>query len=217
MKQELAKERGLRAIIFANGELKPPVQTEKADIIIAADGGAKHCLELGIQPNYVIGDFDSLEAETLAALKAKGAELIEFPAKKDFTDLELAIQHAASLKPRDILIYGALGARWDQTIANILLAGAYPHLNIHLLDQKQEIRYLVPGERLVVRGHSGDTVSLIPIGGSARGITTQNLEYPLIGETLHVGSTRGISNTLLEDWGAVELEEGMLLCIVIRN
>ena len=105
---------------------------------------------LGIQPDFVIGDFDSLDAETLAALKAKGAELIEFPAKKDFTDLELAIQHAGSLKPRDILIYGALGARWDQTIANILLAGAYPHLNIHLVDQKQEIRYLVPGERLVV-------------------------------------------------------------------
>lgn len=207
----------MRIIIFANGELSPPIKIEPDDMIFAADGGALHCLALGLNPNLVIGDFDSLRPEDLDRLKAGGAEMRHYPMRKDFTDLELAIQHAAEFKPDRIIVYGALGSRWDQTAANLLLAGAFPGLPISLLDQHQEIHYLHSGEEQIIQGNPGDTVSLIPLQAAATGVITQNLEYPLEDETLYFGSTRGISNVLLSTTGSVRLRSGLLMCVVIHQ
>ncbi len=86
----------MRAVIFANGSLNLPVALSPGDFIIAADGGAQHCLALGLIPAVVIGDLDSLTPADLEALEAQGAEIVQFPARKDFTDLELALKHARS-------------------------------------------------------------------------------------------------------------------------
>jgi len=207
----------LRAVIFANGSLNPPVALLPGDFIIAADGGARHCLALGLQPAVVIGDLDSLTQADMQALKFQGAEIIQFPVRKDVTDLELALSHAQSLKLDEILVLGALGARWDQTLANVVLPAAFPELNIRLVDGNQEFFYLRAGETLTVSGCPGDTLSLIPLGADAQGITTDKLEYPLTGEKLPLGSTRGISNVLLEDEAQISLCAGFLLCVVIHR
>lgn len=218
----------LTAIIFANGTLPYPdftlraLQREAAKgeiVVIAADGGGRHCLELGIEPHWVIGDLDSLTAGELAQLQANGARVLRYPARKSFTDLELALQHAASLKAEQILVFGALGARWDQTLANLLLPAApgLENIPIRLLDGPQEIVLLRPGGIRTLSGCPGDTVSLIPLAGPAHGITTRGLEYPLQGETLYFGATRGISNVLLESQASVSLAEGLLLCVLIHQ
>jgi thiamine pyrophosphokinase len=207
----------LRAVIFANGELNLPIRIAPQDILIAADGGAKHCLALGLDPAHVIGDLDSLADEELALLKSKGAEIIHYPARKDQTDLELALLHAQALGAQEVTIYGALGARWDQTVANLLLAGAFPALNFRLADANQEFFYIRAGETSAFAGQPGDTVSLIPLGEEAEGITTHNLEYPLKDEQLTFGSTRGVSNVLLAEHASVSLRRGLLLCVVIHK
>jgi thiamine pyrophosphokinase len=211
-------------VIFANGILHDDVYTlhtviHSHDVIIAADGGARHCRALGIAPTVVIGDFDSLTDEELAALEAAGTQVIRHPARKDSTDLELALQHAVSLGADEILVLGALGARWDQTLTNFLLPAApgLERARIRLLDGSQEISLLRGGNSLELMGRPGDTVSLIPLGGNARDITTAGLEYPLERGTLHFGATRGVSNVLLGKQATVSLEEGLLLCIVIHN
>jgi thiamine pyrophosphokinase len=207
----------LRAVILANGILVQPLVLKEGDILIAANGGVRHCLESGLQPSIVIGDLDSLHDRDISTLENNGVEIIRFPRRKDFTDLELAINHAAGLKIREIVIVAALGARWDQTIANILLPSRFPSIRITLMDGPQEIHYIYSGERFEITGKPGDIVSLIPIGGDVCGITTKGLEYPLTDERLPFGGTRGLSNLLLNEQGYINIKSGILLCTVIHQ
>jgi len=195
--------------------------------VIAADGGAHHCLALGVHPRFVIGDLDSLDKEDLSQLKAQGSEIIQHPRRKDYTDLELALRYGQDLGVDEILILGALGERWDQTIANILLPAILIPIaqrtdvknppRITILDGNQELFFLRGGDQMEIHGHPGDVVSLIPIAERAHGVTTLNLEYPLLADDLLLGSTLGISNVLLAEHGSVSLIEGLMLCVVIHQ
>ena len=213
----------MRAVIFANGELNNPQQAHqwitREDLLIAADGGSQHCLALGLTPDVIIGDFDSLDFDSLKIFKSRGSRVIRHPVRKDFTDLELALRYACEQGAEDILVFGALGARWDQTLANLLLP-THPDLasaKIRLIDGRQEISLIRPGERLQVHGNPGDTVSLIPLNEHVNGVRTQSLEYPLIDEALDFGATRGVSNVLLDDKAEIFIQAGLLLCILIHR
>lgn len=212
----------LRAIIFANGELKYPESARLAlqpgDLIIAADGGARLCRQLNLIPSILIGDFDSLDESELAYYQNSGTEIIRHPERKNFTDLELALRHVRSLGIKETLVFGALGKRWDQTLANLLLpaAGDLAGMTIRLADGPQEVMLLRGPGQLILHGQPGDAVSLIPLGGDAYGVSTDQLEYALFGETLFFGATRGLSNVLLAEIAEVRLKEGLLLCVVIH-
>ena len=111
-----------RTIIFANGEL-PNIEKARAlvqtdDYIICADGGTRHALALGLKPNLIVGDLDSV---TDVELKIASAKIVQYPRNKNETDLELALNHALVKKTSSILIIGALGGRLDQTLGNISL------------------------------------------------------------------------------------------------
>jgi thiamine pyrophosphokinase len=214
-----------RTIIFANGLLADPAAARAAvgpaDRLIAADGGLHHLLALGLSPHVLIGDLDSVEPAQAAAAQAGGARVERFSARKDQTDLELAVRLAVAESGAegagDILIFGALGARWDQTLANLLLL-AHPDFRgarLRLVDGAQQI-YLIQGQA-VIEGQPGDTVSLISLQGDARGVTTQGLEYPLERGSLYFGSTLGVSNVLLGTQATVTVEEGLVACVVIGN
>jgi thiamine pyrophosphokinase len=211
----------MRAVIFANG-LRPNPERIQAmirpdDLRIAADGGARNALACGVTPHLLVGDFDSLTPTELSAFRAAGAQTIEYPVRKDYTDLELAMQQACERQCSETLIVGGLGARWDQTLANLLLPAAFPGMQVRLVDGLQELSFINPGKTLEVRGQPGDTVSLIPVGGDAENIVTDGLEYPLSGEALVLGSTRGVSNVLLGHQATISLGRGLLICIVIHQ
>jgi thiamine pyrophosphokinase len=213
----------MRAIIFANGELNDTDQIRSINwdeyLIIAADGGARHCLALDLIPAIIIGDFDSLTLAEQAEFVQKGSKIIRHPERKDHTDLELAMLHAISSGAVEILVLGALGRRWDQTLANLLIPASplFSEIAIRMLDGDQEINLIRARQKLELYGNPGDTVSLIPLWGDALGVYTQGLEYPLNNETLKFGSTRGISNMLTQPTALVEVDEGLLVCIVIRK
>lgn len=213
----------MRAVIFANGVLNDPGGVSglmaEDNLLIAADGGSRHCLSLKLTPDIIIGDFDSLEPEILQAFESRGSQVIQHPAHKDFTDLELALRYASEQGADDILVFGALGDRWDQTLANLLLP-AHPDLvnaRIRLIDANQEIYLIRSGQTFQVHGLPGDTVSLVPIHGEVNGVSTQGLEYPLSDETLDFGATRGVSNVLLERQAEIFVRKGLLLCIIIHQ
>jgi thiamine pyrophosphokinase len=213
----------MRAIIFANGTLNHPADTLKAlqpdDLIIAADGGAHHCRALNLRPDMVIGDFDSLTEEEVKALQERGVKTSRHPTRKDETDLELALIYAAGLGVDQVLVFGAIGSRWDMSLANVLLLAhkKLSELRVSLVDGPHEILLIRAGENLRIQGQHGDTVSLIPVTGEARGINTQGLEYPLSEGTLRFGSSRGISNVLLDEEASISLENGLLLCVVYHG
>jgi thiamine pyrophosphokinase len=207
----------MRVFVVANGVMHSPFTLEGDDVLIAADGGLSHCLDLGLQPAILIGDLDSIDEGDLAALETNDTQILRYPTQKDFTDLELALQHALKLGADEIVVVAALGARWDQTIANLLLPASFSSIKIRLMDGSQEIHYIRPGEKLEIHGRPGDIVSLIPLAGKACGVTTEHLEYPLREDELTFGSTRGISNVLLEETGTISINGGLLICIVIHQ
>lgn len=208
-----------RIIIFANGELpdkeKARALLHEDDFIIAADGGTRHVLALGRMPNIIIGDLDSLpvnlEPSTL------NIELMQFPADKNETDLELAIQHALTLNPQEVIIIGALGGRLDQTLGNIaLISNLQPATcNLKLNDGLEEVFFC--HDHAEVNGAAGDIVSLIPWQGEVTGILTQGLKWVLQNETLYPHKTRGISNEMTGDTATIKIKSGLLLVIHRRE
>ncbi|MGD8632383.1 MAG: thiamine diphosphokinase [Anaerolineales bacterium] len=211
----------MRIVIFSNGNFAHSEQDRRmidpGDMLIAADGGLHHCLALNMTPDVLVGDLDSVEQELVADLRSRGTDIREHPARKDHTDLELALELAVSHAPDKILILGGLGGRWDQTLANILLLSQerFGGTQILLIDGPQRIQTVGAGETIEIRGQPGAIVSLIPIHGDATGITTQGLEYELSGGTLEHGSSRGVSNVLIHEEATVRLDGGMLVCIII--
>jgi thiamine pyrophosphokinase len=211
----------MRAVIFANGEFPDPQSARDLlradDLVIAADGGARHAWDAGVIPHVVIGDLDSLSPGEQARVEATGSRVVRFSPRKDETDLELALQYAAREGATEIVVLAALGGRLDQTIANLLLL-ALPELSgivVHVVEGAQTA-FLIQDEAFV-EGQPGDTVSLIPLGGDAVGVTTEGLEWPLDEETLRFGPARGVSNVLLTEQARVCVREGLLLCVVTQN
>jgi thiamine pyrophosphokinase len=211
----------MRVVIFANGEFPSPPGAGKVlrpgDLVIAADGGTRHTLAAGVTPAVVIGDLDSLPPEVQARLEAAGSRLIRFSPRKDKTDLELALLHAAREGATEIIVLGALGGRLDQTIANVLLL-ALPELegvDARIVEGAQEA-FLIRSEA-TVEGRPGDTVSLIPLEGDAEGVTAEGLEWPLRESTLRFGPARGVSNVLTAKQARVRVRRGTLLCVVIHT
>jgi thiamine pyrophosphokinase len=207
----------MRAVIIANGiigDFRPVISPE--DIIIAVDGGLRHCLALNLRPHTLIGDMDSLSPEEIDAVARSGIPVSRYPARKDHTDMELALHAARSLGADDIVLVGALGARWDMTLANFMLLAA-PVLfgcRVRILDAMQEISLVHGGETRQFDGSAGDLLSLIPLRSDARNVRVTGLEYPLNGETLCFSATRGISNIFCSQSATVFLEEGLLLCVI---
>ncbi len=192
-----------QAIIIANGKMERPdalsSYLNSSTLIITADGGIYNCISLGLRPNVIIGDLDSIKDEELTIYTQAGTEIFKYPKRKDETDLELALQYALKIGITDLIIIGGLGARWDMSIANILIIAhpMYADINIRLLDGHQEIRLLRAGDSTIIHGHPGETISLIPLAGDVLGITTSGLEYPLNDETLQFGTARGVSNVFI--------------------
>lgn len=209
-----------KAIVVANGTLDDPARLRQrlaawgpAEVIVA-DGGVLLAAQLELQPQVVIGDLDSLDPELRASLSAAGARFQATPAEKDETDLELAVWQAVAGGAEQVAILGALGGRLDMTLANVMLladerlAGA--HVELWRADQTAWI-IRPPGGPLP--GRVGDTISLIPLGGTASGMTTHNLAYPLKAESLPVGPARGLSNVIRQIPASVQLAAGLLLVV----
>jgi len=210
-----------RAVIFVNGQIPDLDQVRPllrpGDVLVAADGGTRHLLALGLVPALVVGDLDSLNGDDRSKLVAAGTEIRSHPADKNETDFELALRHAADSGFDEILIIGALGNRLDQTLGNLALL-ANPSLvgmNIRMDDGDEQVYFV--RERAQVDGHPGDLVSLIPWGRKVSGVTTEGLQWPLQNETLHPYKTRGISNTMNGEKAFVSVRSGLLLIVHSRQ
>ena len=207
-----------RILVIANGELEPGMGPRLSslafDQVIAVDGGADHCRRLGLVPDLVIGDLDSLAPETLAHFAQAGIPCERHPAQKDETDLELALRKAMRQGAGHIVLACALGGRLDMILANVLLLAQpeYRGARIELWEPRRTSWLLRPpgGE---IPGMPGATLSLIPLQGDAEGVATEGLAYPLRGETLRFGHGRGLSNVFREAPARVRLGAGMLLVV----
>ena len=212
-------------LILADGAVPRPADINAAwpgwddgiDLVIAADGGARHAADLGRTIDLWVGDGDSLGAEGVAALLAAGVPVELAAVDKDESDTELAIVAAAAAGATRVTIVGALGGtRVDHGLANVWLL-AHPALRDRsacLVDDRARIRLVTAG-RHDLGGRIGDLVSLFPFGGDAAGMTTHGLRFPLTDEPLLSGSTRGLSNVREAPDAILEVKAGLVLVVEI--
>ena len=209
----------MKTVIFADGSFAAQNQAKEAcgqaELIIAVDGGIRHCVHLDISPHVLLGDFDSAPAELVDHADKSGASLLQYPGDKDKTDLELALDLARSRGTTTLSLFGALGGRWDMSLANLLLPAApiYEDMRITLYDGSTRIDLLRSGDQWKPTVPPGSRVSLIPLNGPARGVTLTGFKYPLTDHTISFGSTLGISNILIDPRASIVLSKGTLLCL----
>lgn len=212
-----------RIVIFANGLLENPdlllKRLRPEDRIFCADGGTYHALALGLKPEMIVGDLDSLTAETIAEMETTGVTFQRYSENKDQTDLELALDIAMAERPEEILLVTALGGRLDQALANILLLTQpkYSSVKLTLLDGQQSAVVVRAHSKLVVEGEPGDILSLVPLTPQVTGVNFSGVGWPLAQATLRLGSTWSISNVLKERQARVEIGEGLALLVHLRK
>ncbi len=184
-----------------------------APTVVAADGGADRADALGLAVDVVIGDLDSISGERLQELEQRGTRIVRHPAAKDATDLELALDETVTLGARRVLVVASAAGRLDHLLASLLLLGSDRYAALELDAHVGEaLVHLIRGSRTLA-GREGELLSLHALGGPAIDVTTLGLAFPLHGETLQPGSSRGVSNVFAGRQATVAVREGVLLAI----
>jgi thiamine pyrophosphokinase len=181
--------------------------------VIAADGGLGHAWALGLDVGVVIGDLDSAPPDDVATAESKGIPIERHPREKDATDLELALDAALARGPTRILVVAGEGGRTDHFLSTLLLLGAEKYAGVELDAWVGHARvHVVRGER-ALDGVPGELLTLVALHGPAEGIRTDGLVYPLAGEALEPGSSRGVSNVFAAERADISVERGVVLAV----
>jgi thiamine pyrophosphokinase len=186
----------------------------KADLVIAANGGGARLLQLGVTPQLLVGDFDSLTDAVREQLEAAGTEFLQHPPVKDKTDSHLALEVALKRGATEVDMLGLFGGdRLDHGIANSLLLAKpeFREKKIRIVDGVNEARLCQ--RELALKGRPGDYVTLIALTDEVKGIQTLGLRYDVPDGRLTFGDSLGVSNEMLGESASVRQESGILLVV----
>ncbi len=200
-------------IIIASGTLKRHDYftrlIHRADLVVCADGGARHLRRMNMVPHVAIGDFDSIDTPSRLFLEKHRVPIIKHPRNKDATDTELAAQWAMDNGATELTFLGVTGTRLDHTLTNILLLKSIggTGTKCRIVDDNNEI-YLVT-ESIELHGNPGDLLSLIPLTETVKGVTITGVDFPLDNAEIPMGSSLGISNRFSGTKAKISIRNGM--------
>lgn len=201
--------------LIAHGELKPTQEMAERlrqfSYLIAVDGGIEYCDAMDLQPDLLIGDFDS--ADPLILKQFANVERQTYPREKDKTDLEIAIEFAFEEQADSLTVFAALGKRSDHTLYNIALLSRYPEKLVFETDNEH---LFVIERQATIPCFPGQTVSLIPVFGKARGVTSKGLKWELNQATIDENFL-SVSNIAKENFFSVQVEEGKILVVMVES
>jgi thiamine pyrophosphokinase len=181
--------------------------------VVAADSGLDRARVLGLRVDHVVGDMDSVSPAALAAATAAGiAE--RHPEDKDATDLDLAVDAALAARPGRLVVIGSGGGRLDHLLAMVSLLTSPRLAGVAVEAALGAARIVVVRSRSRLWAAPGELVSLLAVGGPATGVTTEGLLYPLADDDLPAGSSRGVSNEMVEAPATVGLRAGLLVAVL---
>lgn len=209
-----------KIVILAGGELGDWAlqHITESDIVIGADNGARFLIEKGIHPDIAIGDFDSVTVSDMALIREKSGRTIACdPIDKDYTDTEMAFRLALDMKPAELVLIGALGTRFDHSLANVHLLSLADAQGVPAQIIGRHNRIQLISEMTILEGIDHPQVSLLPLTEQVTGITLSGFQYPLHEATLTIGQSLGISNVMLDEHGTIQLRTGKLLVIRSRD
>lgn len=211
--------------IFSGGKLCPDFVSDvlKKDTgeatIIAADKGVEGCVAVGVEPDYIVGDFDSVTDAMGDYLKARKDKVIRLNPVKDDTDTEAALRLAFEKTAGDIIIFGGTGTRLDHVLGNISILGLGFERNrqVILMDEHNRIRLVRDNLILKKKEQFGKYVSVVPLWQQAKGVTLQGFAYPLRDAVMEGYTSLGISNEIREETATITVREGILIIIESRD
>ena len=209
-----------RCIIIGAGDLNiSQIPVKEEDFVIAADGGFSYCEILGVEPDLIIGDLDSVseeDAKKIAEIyKADPDRLVLLPHEKDETDTLAAIHEGLKRGCRDFRIYGGQGGRLEHTIANIQC--------LQFLKEQGCVGYLCDGTGMILlardeavsfRKENEGYLSLFSMGDRAEGVTIRGMKYELQDAVITNSFPIGISNEFIGEEASIEVKNGTLLIIL---
>lgn len=181
------------------------------DFVICADGGVRHAIAFGIVPNLVVGDFDSIDSDSLEFIKAKNIQIISFPVEKDETDTEIAVNYLIDKGFNEITMIGVSGSRLDHTFGSIMLLDRLLRNGIKGLIADSNNTVYMSEDYLRLERKEGYYISIIPLGFNGIRVTLGGFYYPLENAHIEYGSTLGISNRIIDDYGEIKILEGKAL------
>lgn len=212
-----------RVIIFANGISGPGEKNRRyiaeGDFIVCADGGTRYALAMGLRPDLIVGDLDSLSPELLKQVQKLGIPVEKYPAAKDESDLELALQAAQRFNTDEVLILTALGGRMDQFLANIMLLTRqkWSFRALRIADGDQQGWALTGPAEMQIDGKSGDILSIVPVSERLEQLDISGVRWPLSGALVERGSTLTLSNFMTGEKALVKFAVGICLVVHIEN
>ncbi|MGE5380041.1 MAG: thiamine diphosphokinase [Methylocystaceae bacterium] len=198
------------------GEISKYRQIKAADLIIAADGGGNYMEALGLTPDLIIGDMDSVATDLIEIFATRGTEVRIFPPEKNYTDAQLALRAAVDRHADEITILGGIGDRLDHTWSTIMstLPLAATGIKISFFHPHQSIYVMTRPISLV--GSPGQIVSLLALT-PVSGVTTHNLQYPLKAAELFPDKPYAVSNVMLKSEASIEITSGVLMVVHITG
>lgn len=189
------------------------------DFVIAVDGGLSYCGILNVEPDIIIGDFDSLsegECQAVSLLKEEIPErIITLPCEKDDTDMLAALKYGLSKGYDDFRIYGGMGGRFDHTFANIqcLLYLKKQHATGYLVDG-MGMMFVLKNEAVHLNKSLEGMLSLFSLGKEAKGVTIENMKYTVENYTMTNDYPIGISNEFIGREAIISVNDGELVCMI---
>ena len=210
-----------KCIIIASGTIGNIFDYEKiikeADLIICADGGLRYLDKLSVNPHVILGDFDSVDSSLIEKYRNRNIKVYDYPTRKDATDSELAIDFAISNQPNEVIMLGMVGTRMDHTLINMQMLIKFDGLGIDAqIINDNNVIYFV-NKKITIKGKINDQVSIVAITDEVVGITTKGLEYPLVGETISFGESRGVSNVFSSEEIEINFESGKFFLIISND
>jgi thiamine pyrophosphokinase len=182
-------------------------------LVIAADSGAVEAQRLGLRVDRLVGDLDSAPAAVVTRLEASGVPIDRYPADKDASDLELALEIAVAEGADELLVVGGDGGRLDHLLGAAFLLGSDRWRAVRIDAVLGDALVHVVRGRRSIAGDVGELVSLFAVGGAAEGVSTTGLRWPLRDDAVSPGSTRGLSNEFVETTATVSVRAGVVLAI----
>lgn len=198
--------------------LKKHLSENKFDKLIAVDKGLEILSKLQIRPNYIIGDFDSVNRKVLKQYENKNIPITYLKPEKDFTDTHMALKLAIQIGSTSITIIGAIGTRLDHSLANIhVLKEALDNcIQAKIVNENNQIM-LINKETVIKKNGNFKYVSIIPLTSKVTGVTLRGFKYLLENATLNIGESIGVSNEQIENDATIEIKEGIAILIFSKD
>lgn len=213
-----------RVIICAGGPVEELCDllsyVNKETVVIGADRGSLYCIAQGITPAIIIGDFDSVTAEEWQQLQQTNAEIERYPAEKDDTDTNLALQRALALTPTEVIVTGVTGGRLDHYEAVLRkiyeLQQDYPHIAWQIASRRNHIRFLLPGTTKLTKSALA-YVSFFAYGGDVSSVTIRGLKYETTNEPMPLTCGLFTSNEFIGEAATISFEENTIMMIMSED